>query len=154
MPQLDKLIWLNLCFYNTFFFWIIYYIVIRIVLFNSLLILQIRNTLKQYSFINIFNILNNICIYNYNFILVKIRYLFFFNKYKFLLNFFNNFIFMKYMVNNNNFIYINYINKIKSGFDIWYYNIILYFCKVIVFLKNNENNNEVQTNMRTINNLS
>jgi hypothetical protein len=114
-------------------------------LFNSLLILQIRNTLKEYSFINIFNILNNICIYNYNFILLKIRYLFFFNKHKFLLNFFNTYIFMKYLINNNIYIYINIINKIKVGFDILYYNTVVYFSKItlVSFLNNNNSNAKI-----------
>jgi hypothetical protein len=64
MPQLDPLIWINLCYNNTLFFWVIYYIVIRIVLIKTNTVFYIRNSLKEYSFLNTNNYLFNNYYYN------------------------------------------------------------------------------------------
>jgi len=127
MPQLDQLIWINLCLNNTLFFWIIYYIVIRIVLLKSNILLYIRNGLKEDTFINIYIKINSIYFNNFEFIKNEIINIFFFNKRRFILNIFNLFGKYKDIINNNIFSISHVINNNNYLFTNNYYYFNYYF---------------------------
>jgi len=146
MPQLDPLIWINLCYNNTLFFWVIYYIVIRIVLIKTNTVFYIRNSLKEYSFLNTSIKINNLYSFNFIFIKKEINNIFILNKKRYLINIFFIFCDWKNKINNILFILSNTLNKNNYLFNNYYYNNYYY-----LFLLQNVNNNIKNNNSLNLN---
>lgn len=139
MPQLDQLIWVNLCYSNTFFFWIIYYIIIRIVLVKSNIMFYLRNGIKEDAFLNTFIKINNLYSFNFNFIFNEILNTYIYDKKRYLITILSNYCKYKDKINNLIFILSNTHNKNKYLFNNYIYN-NLYYLSILQNISFNSKN--------------
>jgi hypothetical protein len=140
MPQLDIMIWLNLCTSSTLLFWLIYILVVRIILSKINIIFNIRNSLKDYIFLIYKLKIYNLYIFNYNYF-VKIYY-FIILQNKMLIDFFINLNIFKEKI--TYLLHIILVNKINNFFNInkiYYFNLFLNS----IFL-NHINKNKIKVN--------
>lgn len=153
MPQLDQLIWVNLCYSNTLFFWVIYYIIIRIILVKSNVMFYLRNGIKENTFLNTYIKINSLYNFNFNFITNELVNTYIYNKKRYLISILSSFCKYKDKINNLIFILSNTHNKNKYLFNNYIYNNLYYLSVLQNISFNSKINNTINNNKDDIDNI-